>query len=159
MRRPPPAAEFERALEQFLEHAPPAFHYAFELRTPSLFTDRYLAILRHYAASHVLNFHTLMPTLGAQLDRRGSLPGPLVVTRLLLPPFTGYAQRKRDFSPFDRIAEPQPQMRADVLRLVREAGALGHDVYIIVNNKAEGCAPLTLMALAELFAQEATPPA
>jgi uncharacterized protein YecE (DUF72 family) len=153
MRKVPSPRVFEDALARFLKAAPPELHYAVELRNRELLTPRYLAILKHFAASHVLNYWTLMPTIGEQLRMPEILPGPFVVSRLLLPPYRGYEQRKRELSPFDRILDPQPQMREDVIELAARAGELGHTLFIIVNNKAEGSAPLTVKALAEHWAQ------
>lgn len=151
MRRPPDPRVFEDALEGFLKQAPAALHYAVELRNPTLLTPRYLDILQHYAASHVLNFHTLMPTLDRQMALPGVLPGPSVVARLMIPPRQGYAKRKQDLAPFNRIADAQPAMREHVIQLIEKTGELGHTLFIIVNNKAEGSAPLTVRALAELW--------
>ena len=79
----------------------------------------------------------------------------MTVARLMLPPRTGYAKRKAQMQPFDRIVDAQPQMRADVLSLTQRCAELGHRLYVIVNNKAEGSAPLTLLALAEAMARQA----
>ena len=44
-------------------------------------------------------------------------------------------------------------MRADVVALARECAALGpKEMWVLVNNKAEGSAPLTVFALAEQIA-------
>jgi uncharacterized protein YecE (DUF72 family) len=155
MRKAPSPRAFEDALARFLKAAPAELHYAVELCNRELLTPRYLAILKHYAASHVLNYWTLMPTIGEQLTIPEILPGPFVVSRLLLPPYRGYEQRKRELSPFDRILDPQLQMREDVIELATRAGELGHTLFVIVNNKAEGSAPLTIKALAERWAQSA----
>lgn len=40
-------------------------------------------------------------------------------------------------------------MRADVVSVTRRALARGRRVYVLVNNKAEGSSPLTVMALAK----------
>ena len=85
-----------------------------ELRNRELLTPRYLAVLEHFGASHVLNFWTGMPALREQLALPGVLSGPRAVARLSLPPFTAYAQRKRDFAPFSRIVDAQPALRDDV---------------------------------------------
>ncbi len=149
MRRPPPPRELEAKLEAFLARAPAALHYAVELRNRELFTPRYRSILKHFAASHVLNYWTGMPTLGEQMRMSDALAGPATVVRLMLPPYTAYQQRKRDFSPFDRLLDPQPSMHDDVQILIDRAGELGHTLFIIANNKAEGSAPLTLRTIAE----------
>jgi len=97
----------------------------------------------------VINYWTRMPTVGEQLDIPGVLTAPFVVTRLMLPPGARYDDNKESFAPFDRIVKPQPQMRADVLNLVRACVKQGRDLFIIVNNKAEGSSPLTIRALAD----------
>jgi len=43
-------------------------------------------------------------------------------------------------------------MRADVETIARAALAAGRQVFVLVNNKAEGCAPATIRALAERLA-------
>jgi uncharacterized protein YecE (DUF72 family) len=140
------------AIERFLEDAPFGIHYAFELREPQLLTDRYLDVLRaHGSASHVLNLHTNMPPIGAQLDR-GALMGRVAVARLMVMPGKRYAQMKEAYTPFDRLAAPQPSMRADVLRLIAETAARGIELYVIANNKVEGCSPLTVRAIVEELA-------
>jgi uncharacterized protein YecE (DUF72 family) len=148
-RSAPPARQFEDRLARFLSQAPAELPLAVELRNRELLTPRYLSILKHYGASHVLNFWTGMPTLREQLALPGILSGPRAVARLSLPPFTAYAQRKRDFAPFDRLVEPQLSLRDDVAELVYRTGELGQDVFITVNNKVEGSAPLTIAALAQ----------
>ena len=44
-------------------------------------------------------------------------------------------------------------MRDEVTRLTRAALRAGRETYVLVNNKAEGCSPLTIRALAELLAE------
>jgi uncharacterized protein YecE (DUF72 family) len=153
MRRCPPARVFADKLAQFLEACSSDVPLAVELRNRELFTPRYLAILRHFGASHVLSFWTGMPTLREQLAVPGVLCGPLTVARLSLPPFTAYAARnaarKQEFSPFDRIIEPQPALREDVVELARRTAELNLALFVTVNNKVEGSAPLTIAALAE----------
>lgn len=78
------------------------------------------------------------------------------VIRLLLAPGTRYNDRREDFAPFDRIVAPDPEMRRQVVALARARAALGRAVFVLVNNKAEGCSPLTIRALAELLASEST---
>jgi len=36
--------------------------------------------------------------------------------------------------------------------MARASSSLGRDVFVLVNNKAEGCSPLTVRALAEMLA-------
>lgn len=146
---PPDVRAFEAALERFLSGAPGDLRYAVELRDERLLGRRYVEILRAYGATHVFSYWSQMPALGEQLEVAGTMPGPFVVVRLLLPPGTRYEAQREAFTPFDRIQALDQPMRDDVVRLVREAGERGYEIFILVNNKAEGSAPLTIHALAE----------
>jgi hypothetical protein len=46
-------------------------------------------------------------------------------------------------------------MRGQVVSLARKAIDSGIPISVLVNNKAEGCAPLTIRALAEILADSA----
>lgn len=136
------------AIERLLTRLPTTFRYAFELRNRELLTPRYLDVLRAHRAAHVMNYWTAMPTVGEQLAMKGSISADFVVLRLMLPPRTRYEQLKSAYAPFDRIVRQDDEMRRDVVAVVRACEALGADVFVIANNKAEGSAPLTLEALA-----------
>jgi hypothetical protein len=55
------------------------------------------------------------------------------------------------FAPYDRIREPNPKLRRDLARLVDQAVKLKIPAYLLVNNRAEGSAPLTIAAVAEML--------
>jgi len=57
--------------------------------------------------------------------------------------------------PFEKLGDPDDEMRAQVVALARRAVNAAIPVSVLVNNKAEGCAPLTIRALAELLADSA----
>jgi uncharacterized protein YecE (DUF72 family) len=143
--------EVERKLERFLG-ATSGFRFAVELRDPSLLTARYLSILSAHGASHVFSYWERMPAISAQLEKARSL-GPVVVCRLLIPPGRKYDDQKEAFAPFDRIVEADHVMRRDVAALIDAAGASGSEVFVLVNNKAEGSSPLTVRAIAEMIAR------
>jgi uncharacterized protein YecE (DUF72 family) len=147
-------AEFAERLDAFLGALPRDFSYAVELREERLLTDEYRRVLSRHGAAHVYNAATAMPMPAAQAERVPPAGAPFVVVRLLLRPGTGYDERREEFLPFDRIVDPNPELRAQVVSLVR--GALERPetpVYVLVNNKAEGCAPATIRALAEMLAE------
>jgi uncharacterized protein YecE (DUF72 family) len=154
---PPPKLphrpSFERALSRFLEDAPRGIGYAVELRDKRLLTRRHLDLLRAHGATHVLNQWSRMPTVGEQLDLEGTLTGPIAIARLMLPPGTTYEEQKAAYAPFDAIVDPDPAMRADVLRLAQAARDRGIELFVIVNNKVEGSSPWTVRALAERIAE------
>jgi len=142
-------ADILEAIERLLAALPTTFTYAFELRTPRLLDARYLDVLRAHGAGHVLNVWTGMPDLAKQMVIPGVLTAPFVIARLLLPPGLRYDDAKADFEPFDRIVVPNPTMRQDVARLCAKCAETGKKLVVLVNNKAEGSAPLTIKALAE----------
>lgn len=148
-KRLPHEGSFADRIDRFLSRVPKTYRYAFELRNPELLTGSYLEVLAAHGASHVLNVWTGMPTLKSQMAVPKLLArAPFFVSRLMLPPYTRYESRRASFEPFDRVVEPQDDTREDVLDLVRVAN--GRDVFVLVNNKLEGCSPETVRALAEI---------
>jgi len=147
------ADEFAERLERFLSALPREFQYAVELRDPSFLTERYRRALASTGAAHVYNYASRMPMPGDQAFAVPLGTASFTVIRLLLPPGTRYDDRREEFAPFNRIVAPDPEMREHVVSLTRAALSLGRDVYVLVNNKAEGCSPLTVRALAEMLAE------
>lgn len=143
---------FEQRLARFLAQAPEGYRYAVELRDPALFSRRHLSLLADHAAAHVFTYHWRMPPLSEQLELAGLSAARFAFCRLMLPPGTRYDEQKRRFEPFDRLRDPQPEMRADVARLVAEASAASMPIYVMINNKVEGSSPLTAVALATAIA-------
>jgi hypothetical protein len=92
-----------------------------------------------------------MPPIGHQLDLPGSVAGPFILARALLRPGRTYDEAVDAFAPYDRIREPNPKLRRDLARLVAEAVRLRIPAYLLVNNRAEGSAPLTIAAVAEML--------
>lgn len=147
--------ELAEKVDAFLSALPEGFQWAFELRNEELMTPRWHDVLRAHGAAHVFTFWTAMPSLRVQLARHGKLSSRFVVSRLMLPPFMRYEDKKAELAPFDRLVAPQPDMRDDVLLLLRAAEeAECTDAFILAGNKAEGSAPLTVKALAERAARE-----
>jgi uncharacterized protein YecE (DUF72 family) len=141
---------------RFVERLPPGFQYAFELRNDELLGPRWIDVLRAHRAAHVFTFWTAMPPIRTQLALPGVVKAaPFVVARLMLPRYARYEEKKAAFAPFDRVVEQQPEMRDDVMALLRAAAAAACDeAFVVVNNKAEGSAPLTIRALADRASRE-----
>jgi uncharacterized protein YecE (DUF72 family) len=148
----PEAALFAERLDRFLEALPRNIRYAVELRDPSLLTPEYRSVLAARGAAHVYNYATAMPMPAEQARAVPIETAPFAMIRLLLRPGTRYDDRREEFLPFDRLVEPDERMRRQVVSLIRRAVGTGREVYVLVNNKAEGCSPLTIRALAELLA-------
>jgi uncharacterized protein YecE (DUF72 family) len=149
--RPGPG-EFAGKLERFLAGLPRDFSYAVELRDPALLTREYRDALAAHGAAHVYNYVTAMPMPARQAETIPVVSAPFTVIRLLLRPGTTYGERREEMMPFNRLTDPNPEMREEVASLARTAIESGIPVSVLVNNKAEGCSPRTIRALAEMLA-------
>ena len=150
------SAGFARRLGNFLARLPRGPLYAAELRDVGLLTDDYLAVLRDVGARHCLGLHPRQPGVREQARLLSKLePGPLVV-RWNLHPGYGYEEAKQRYYPFARLLDEDLPTRVALARLCLETVAAGHPAFVIANNKAEGCAPLSMVKLAALIAQEAS---
>ena len=152
-------ATFLDKLERFLGQLPAGPQYATEVRTPALLGPRYRDILRAHAVAHVYNHWTAMPPLAEQhhlLEQ--TFTASHVVMRLLTPLGLKYEKAVERYKPYDRIVLPQPRMRQETIELVKRAAAEGKSAYVLVNNRSEGCSPLTVQALVEALDSSPTSP-
>jgi uncharacterized protein YecE (DUF72 family) len=154
----PDPSVFAASLDRFLEALPKSARYAVELRDPALLTPEYAQVLAARGAAHIYNYVTAMPMPQEQAAAAPIETAPFAFIRLLLAPGTRYNDRREEFAPFDKLVAPDPEMRRQVVAIARAASDLGREVFVLVNNKAEGCSPLTIRALAEMLADEAQPP-
>ncbi|MCB9682310.1 MAG: DUF72 domain-containing protein [Alphaproteobacteria bacterium] len=126
---------------------------AVEVRNRALLVPSYADALRAAGAAHVHNVFPGMPTVATQARVDAAVgAGPCVVRWMLHPRHT-YQGARRAFAPFDRLADPLPSARDDIARVLVAAHHAGRPAFVIANNKAEGCAPLTLLALASRVAE------
>jgi uncharacterized protein YecE (DUF72 family) len=139
---------FADRLDQFFSALPREGRYAIEIRNEEFLTPMYFAVLREHSVAHVFNSWTRMPAIGHQLDLSGSITAPFIVARALLRPGRTSDEAVDAFAPYDRIREPDPELRHDLVRLIDTAMALRIPAYLLVNNRAEGSAPLTIAAVA-----------
>lgn len=151
-RRLPPRAFFDR-LDGFLAAAPKELRFAVELREKAYLSPEYAEVLRAHGAAHAYTYWRAMPLPGAQARVVPVTQAPFALVRLSLKPGRTYDAEKERFAPFDRIVEPDPRMRAEVVEIVTAAAAAGIPSFVLINNKAEGSAPLSVRALAELAAE------
>jgi uncharacterized protein YecE (DUF72 family) len=146
--------DFAERLARFLDALPRSCPISVELRDRRLITPTYTSVLNQNAAAHVLNYWSAMPLPGEQAALVDVAAAPFTVIRLLLRPGTRYEARRDSFRPFNRIVDPDDRLRRDVTRLITDASGRQQPVYVLVNNKAEGSAPLTIRALAEQLVAE-----
>jgi uncharacterized protein YecE (DUF72 family) len=148
------AGAFAERLHGFLTKLPEGIVYAVELRNHELLTSDYAAVLDDAGAVHCHNVWTGMPTVLAQAKQLGpSTRRPLVV-RWLMRQTDVYESALARYSPFDRIVDEDPANRSDVAHLAALAHHNGVPALVVVDNKAEGCAPESIARLAAAIADE-----
>jgi uncharacterized protein YecE (DUF72 family) len=143
--------QFADGLDRFFARLPRELRYAVEVRNEEFLTPAYFAVLREHDVGHVFNSWSRMPSIGAQLALPGSLTAPFIVARALLRPGRSYDEAVDAFSPYDRILDADCGVRADLVRLAELALATNVPAYILVNNRLEGSAPLTILAVAQML--------
>ena len=141
-------------LDRFLGDLPRGFDYAVELRDARLLTPAYRELLARYGVAHTFNYWSAMPTPGEQTAVVPPEDADFSVVRLLLRPGTWYEDQRERFKPFNRLVEPDEAMRSEVVAIARRIVNRGRRVFVLVNNKAEGSSPLTVMALAKRLADD-----
>ncbi len=137
-------------LDHFLEHVPKRYEYAIEVRNPAVIGPRYRSILQAHGAAHIYNHYTALPSLLEQHALiEQTFTAPSTVMRLLTPRNTKYHDAVKAYRPYDRIVKPLPEMRQATVTLLQHACAGARRAYVLVNNRAEGNAPLTIQALVD----------
>ena len=142
-----PAEEFIGKLDDFFGSVSAEFRYAVEIRNAGLLGPRYHDMLRAHGVAHVYNHWSYMPPLAEQHQRMKTMTAPFTVIRLLTPLKMTYEAAKKRAEPYDKIVGELPEMRKDTVSLIQEATAENRSTYVLVNNRAEGNAPLTIQAL------------
>jgi hypothetical protein len=107
-------------------------------------------------AHYCVALHDRMPPAHRQFAALDAFArrGPLIVRWTLSPGLT-YEAAREAWAPFDRLqhedAATRKALAARAMLHLRD----GESVWIIANNKAEGCAPLSLVRLADSMVQVA----
>jgi uncharacterized protein YecE (DUF72 family) len=142
--------DFVSRLDGFLRGLPRGpWRYAVEVRNPDLLTPAYADVLASNYTLPALVGWAGMPSVVEQARRTRALDRPERVVRWMLHPGMVYDEAKADYAPFTVLKEPDPAGRDAVVEVIRGATA----AWVVVNNKAEGCAPLSIAALAERLAE------
>jgi len=141
--------EFTAHLDPFLGALPATFRYAVEVRNREYLQPRYFEILRQHRAAHVLNAWTKMPGLSEQMAITDAFPAEFTVVRALLRQGCAYEDAVRQFAPYDKIRDENPEARDALRALIRRMREERRAAYIFVNNRLEGNAPETIRAVVE----------
>jgi len=140
--------EFCSRLDTFFGQLPKDFRYAVEIRNVGLLGPDYRKMLENHGVAHVYNHWSYMPPLRVQHQRMEEhFTAPFTVLRLLTPLKMSYEAAKTRAEPYTKIVEELPAMRQDTMVLVKKAVEEKRNAYVLVNNRSEGNAPLTVQAL------------
>ncbi|MBD3287617.1 DUF72 domain-containing protein [candidate division KSB1 bacterium] len=144
--------EFANKLDQFFIKLPTDFQYSVEIRNKNFLVPEYFEVLRKHNVAHVFNQWSYMPPVGSQL-KLDSVTADFMVARMLTPSGMAYNETVKKFSPYDKIVEEQPAARQDMLKLIELSIKEKKYAYLLINNRLEGCAPLTIESM-EKMAEE-----
>lgn len=145
---------FADCLHGFLDRLPKGVPYAVELRDEALLGERYASALASLCARHAFVVHPRMPSLQRQREvvvGSSPLAGPVVV-RWMLHAGLQYEQAKERYEPFARLVDEDPDSRRAIAALAIDALRAGVPMTVVVNNKAEGSSPCSVLELARAIA-------
>ena len=141
--------EFCSRLDGFFGQVQKDVRYTVEVRNAGLLGAEYHKVLETHGVAHVYNHWSYMPPLAEQHTRMETFTAPFTVLRLLTPLKISYEAAKKRAEPYDKIVGELPEMRRDTVELVKKAVVENRRAYVLVNNRAEGNAPITVEALVD----------
>ncbi len=142
-------AEFLDVLDPFLAHLPPEFRYCVEIRNQNFLVPDYFACLRSHGVAHVYNAWTRMPELPEQVAIPDSRTADFLVSRALLRQGVPYEKAVELYSPYTEIKEPNERTREGLREIIGIARANRKMAFLFINNRLEGNAPGTIVAITE----------
>ena len=145
--------EFYSRLDGCFNQLPKDFRYAAEIRNAGLIGPEYQKVLHAPRGCACLHFLVYMPSVAKQHQRMGRFTAFFAVLRLLAPLKIAYEAAKKRTAPYTTIVAELPAMRRETVELIRKAVAEGRQVYVLVNNRSEVPAPLTVQALTEMLSK------
>lgn len=140
---------FADTLHGFLEDLPRGPLYGVEVRNEELLTEHYAQALADVGAVPVLAGWRHMPSLENQASRTRALEGRALVVRWMLTPGLDYEDARQRYEPYDRLVDEDVPAREQISILAARAERMKKPVFVTINNKAEGSAPLSVEKLAE----------
>lgn len=140
---------FLERLEPFLAALPQEFRYAVEIRNPEFLEHDYFACLRAHGVAHVYNAWSRMPELKYQIAIPDSATANFQVCRALLRRGRVYEEAVQQFAPYREVQDPNPEARDSMRVLIDRAREHREALFLFVNNRLEGNAPLTILSVVE----------
>ena len=141
--------EFLARLDPFLAALPREFRYAVEIRNPEFLEPDYFHCLRSHGVAHVFNAWSRMPELRQQMALPESITADFIVSRALLRHGRSYEEAVKLLSPYTEVRDPNPEVRTSLRDLIQIARDRRMVAFLFVNNRLEGSAPATMLAISE----------
>ena len=134
-------------LDEFFTSIPKDNRYHVEIRTGRLLAQPLFNVLSKHGVGLVLSHWTWLPSLHSQLEKAQGAKfnsDNTLLIRLLTPRGKNYAETYEAAFPFNAMVEGMLNQNSiqDVVTVVRAALKDGRWVYLLINNRAGGNAPL-----------------
>ncbi|MBI2680322.1 MAG: DUF72 domain-containing protein [Candidatus Solibacter usitatus] len=142
-------SEFLARLDPFLAALPREFRYAVEIRNPEFLEPDYFQCLRSHGVAHVFNAWSRMPELRYQIALPESITADFIVSRALLRHGRSYEEAVKLLSPYTEVRDLNPEVRTSLRDLIQIARDRRMVAFLFVNNRLEGSAPATMLAISE----------
>ncbi|MCY1030864.1 DUF72 domain-containing protein [Corallococcus sp. BB11-1] len=142
-------ARFVERLHAFFSALPRGPLYAVEVRNEELLTEGFAQALADTGVSPVLAVWAHMPPVARQAKLTRAFESRAVVVRWMLPPNLGYEEARARYAPFNRLVDEDVGTRDVLARVCMAAVRRERPVFVTINNKAEGSAPLSAIRLAQ----------
>ena len=151
-----PVEQLAGELDGFFQAIPNDKRYHLEIRTPNYLEEPVFEVLAKYGVGQIFSQWTWLPSLKKQYEKSGGNifnAGKNVVIRLLTPIGRRYDETYAKAYPFDKLVDDlfKPVMVEGTVNLVLEILAQDALVYLIINNRAGGNAPMIAEKVRERF--------
>lgn len=143
-------------LDEFFSNIPKDNRCHVEIRTGRLLAQPLFEVLEKHGVGLVLSHWTWLPTLHSQFEKSQGAKfnsSNSLLIRLLTPRGKTYAETYSSAFPFNAMIEGMlhPNAVQDTVTVVRAALKDGRWVYLLINNRAGGNAPLVASEIIELL--------
>ena len=141
-------------LDEFFSNIPKDSRYHVEIRTARLLEQPLFDVLEKHGVGLVLSHWTWLPSLHIQFEKAQGAKfnsSNSLLIRLLTPRGKTYAETYTSAFPFNAMIEGMlnPNTVQDTATVVRAALKDGRYVYLLINNRAGGNAPLIAAEIVE----------
>ena len=146
-------------LYRFLQALPPGPLYGVEIRDAALLTPRFFTCLKTVGVTFCVASHAKMPSPEAQIVQMHEALGAGAFARAFIARWSlhagfKYEDAKSRYAPFNQLVDEDLDSRAALAGACLAAVEAACPAFVIINNKAEGSAPLSIEKLAERITRQ-----